>query len=177
MACTKTPVFDSFLCPCAGCRQMRKECIKLGECSWLLQIRVTVTKQRQKQLILTPSCTLSLWDTAVSLAPEWFSRETSAPTAAALTAPASPLPPTPSPAVHIPQSQGYGGGPWQLAEVGMIHFSSRICATLPSSPPSDLFFSSRNGMQLCKPCPFPSRGWDYGRTVGRSDLLLSFLFV
>ena len=82
--------------------------------------------------------------------------------------------PHPSPAIHIPQSQGYGGGPWQLAEVGMIHFSSRTCATLPSSPPSDLFLCSRNGMQLCKPCPFPSRGWDYGRTVGRSDLLLSF---
>ena len=83
-------------------------------------------------------------------------------------------PPPRSSAIHIPQNQGYGGGPWQLAEVGMIHFSSRTCATLPSSPPSDLFLCSRNGMQLCKPCPFPSRGWDYGRTVGRSDLLLSF---
>lgn len=85
-----------------------------------------------------------------------------------------PWPPLP---IHIPQSQGYGRAPWQLAEVGMIHFSLRTCATLPSSPPSDLFLCGRNGMQLCKPCPFPSREWGYGHIVGRSELLLSLLFL
>jgi hypothetical protein len=63
-------------------------------------------------------------------------------------------------------------GPWQLVEVGMIHFSVKACTTLPSVLPSDLFLCSRNRTELCEFCLFPPMELAMGTMEGKSDLSL-----
>lgn len=69
------------------------------------------------------------------------------------------LPPIPPTSLPIPQSQGCGTGLRQLAEVAMIHFSLRTCATLPSPLPLTFSCAAGMGCSFASPAHFlPGNG-------------------